>query len=366
MPVEVAGTSDAGAAAAPETAPAPDGASDESGQDGRDGRDGADGADGQDGQPGEDGQPGQAGGDVVVVDSASDGGDGGKRRDNDGRDRKEKDKDNVKSGRDAHGNGGVSDVVADPQYFNQQLDLEQQDGTDATAGATGENGTVNGVPRETPESAAATTGPGNPLLPGAVILPPSVPGLPDAPPVDGQVTSPGIDPGLTGGVGGTTELAFDVVADTTVFTAAPDSPQTPESAGLLALGGPQGATSLLSFDVSGVGDGTVLAARLTFIGAGEAGAAGGGVGVIYDYITADGISANSVPGADTALNVQGAPAWFERVEPGAVGAVDVSGSVFGDGAVTFVLTGQPEETALIYAIESGAPAQLTLTVAVPA
>ena len=336
---------------------------------GQDGQDGADGADGQPGQPGEDGQPGQPGTDVVVVDDGS----GGKRdKDEDqagraGRDERErggkKERDGANngngSGRDQNGNGGVAEVVAPPPLYNQQMELEQQDGVNATAGATGESGTVNGEPRETAETAPVTTGPGQPLLPAGVNLPPPVPGLP---PLDAQVT----DPGVAGQIMGTTELVFDAVSDTTVFSAAPDSPQTPESAALLALGGPQGAMALMSFDVSGVGEGSVLGARLTFNGAGAAGASGGGVGVIYDYVVEDGITANGAPGADTALNVQGAPAWFERVEPGALSAVDVSGSVFGDGAITFVLSGQPEAQGAIHAVESGAPAQLILTVGLPA
>ena len=86
--------------------------------------------------------------------------------------------------------------------------LKQQDAEDATAGATGESGTVNGVPRETTEAAPVTTGPGAPLAPGEVMLPPSVPGLP----------APGVDPAVAGAIGVTTEVAFDAVSDTTVFT----------------------------------------------------------------------------------------------------------------------------------------------------
>jgi hypothetical protein len=353
-------------------APAPATGTDVSGSTvvGADGADGTDGADGAPGQPGQDGQDGQAGADAVVVDSSTDDGqdDNGQDKDKDKDDRKRRDERERKkerdnppnaNGRDKNGNGGVAEVVAPPPaYTQQQAELEQQDGTASTAGAAGQDGTVNGVPRETPESAPVTTG-GAPLAPAGVLLPPPVPGLP---PVDAQVT----DPGTAGGIIGTTELVFNAVADTTVFAAAPDSPQTPESAALLALGGPQGAMSLISFDVSGVGEGTVFGARLTFNGAGDVGAPGGSVGVIYDYIVEDGISANAAPGADTALNVQGVPAWFERVEPGALGAIDVSGSVPGDGAITFVLSGQPDATGVIHAVESGAPAQLILTVGLPA
>jgi hypothetical protein len=40
--------------------------------------------------------------------------------------------------------------------------------------------------------------------------------------------------------------------------------------------------------------------------------------------------------------------------------------VFGDGTLTFVLPGQAEATGSIYALESGVPPQLILTVALPA
>jgi hypothetical protein len=250
----------------------------------------------------------------------------------------------------------VSSVVVPPLADWWSIPLKQQDAEDATAGATGESGTVNGVPRETTEAAPVTTGPGAPLAPGEVMLPPSVPGLP----------VPGVDPALAGAMSVTTELAFDAISDTTVFTAPPNAPQSPESAGLLAIGGPQGAVTLISFDVTGIGEGTVLSALLTFTGAGAAGAPGGSVGVIYDYVVRDGSTANDVPDGGSALNVHGVPSWFEAVEPDGLSAVDVTGSVSGNGKITFVLPGQPEATGSIYAMESGIPPQLILTVAQPA
>ena len=238
----------------------------------------------------------------------------------------------------------------------------QQDAEDATAGATGESGTINGVPRETTETAPdVVTGPGAPLAPGEVILPPSVPAVPV-----GEASGAVVDPALAPGIGGTTEVGFTPVSDTTVFTSAPGSAQSAESAGLLAIGGPQGAVTLMSFEVSGVGEGTVLSAVLSFTGAGASGAPGGSVGVLYDFIVPEGLTANGVPDGGSALNVHGAPSWFEEVEPGGVTAIDVTGSVYGDGAITFVLPGQPEATGTLYAMESGIPPELILTVALPA
>ena len=252
--------------------------------------------------------------------------------------------------------GGVSNVIAEPLYDQPAVVQRQQDAEDAVAGATGESGTVNGVPRETTEAAPVTTGPGAPLAPGEVMLPPSVPGVP----------APGVDPTLAGAIGVTTEVAFDAVSDTTVFTTAPNASQSPESAGLLAIGGPEGAVTLISFDITGIGEGTILSALLTFTGAGTVGAPGGSVGVIYDYVVPDGLTANSVPDGGSALNVHGVPSWFEAVEPNGLSAVDVTGSVFGDGTITFVMPGQPDATGSIYAMESGVPPQLILTVAQPA
>lgn len=285
---------------------------------------------------------------------------GGKKRD-----RKRKDRNRDRSRTRSNGNGGVSEVIAAPPEYRSyafQIPAElqpvahQQDASDATSGAVGESGTVNGQPRETAGSAMPeVVGPG---APADVLLPPSVPGLPDA----GQ-PAPGLDPATVPGVAGTTELTFDAVADATVFTSSPGSPQSPESINYLALGGPSGAVSLMSFKVEGVGNGTVLSALLTFTGAGGTGAPGGGVGVIYGYVVPDEATANGVPGSQTALNVHGAPSWFERVEPNGVTAVDVSGSVSGDGRITFVLPGQPEQTGSLFAMESGNPPQLVLTVA---
>jgi hypothetical protein len=52
-----------------------------------------------------------------------------------------------------------------------------------------------------------------------------------------------------------------------------------------------------------LGEGTVLSALLTFTGGGTAGAPGGSVGVIYDYVVRDGLTANEVPHGGSALNV---------------------------------------------------------------
>ena len=345
-----------------------DGGAGGSGGDGADGADGADGQPGQDGQAGQDGQPG-ADANVVSRDGGGghnkDNGDEGERAERERKDREEREKREPRGRTDSNGNGGVSEVIAVPPRIGYLAEWpaeltearrfqEDQNGTTSTAGATGESGTVNGQPRDDATADAApavATGPGAPLAPTEVILPPAVPGV--------------VAPDAAAGISGTTELAFDAIADATVFGAAPDAPQTAESTPLLGLGGPQDAVSLISFEVSGVSEGAVLSALLTFTGAGDTGAPGGGVGVIYDYVVPEGATANGVPGGETALNVHGVPAWFEEVEPGGVTAIDVTGSVYGDGVITFVIQGQPETAGAFYAMESGIVPQLALTVALP-
>lgn len=234
----------------------------------------------------------------------------------------------------------------------RQISLMQQDATDATAGSVGQDGTVNGQPRESTDAPADTA---DPAAPGQILLPPSVPGVPG-----------NANPALASGIASTQEVTFSAIADTTVFLSSPSSPQTEESIASLAMGGPQDAVALISFSIEGLGDAVVLGARLSFQGAGMDGAPGGSVGVIYDYVTADGTTANDVPSYESALNVHGAPAWFERVEPAGITQVDVTGSIYGDGALTFVLPGQREQAAAIYSLESGVAPQLILTVGVPA
>jgi hypothetical protein len=237
--------------------------------------------------------------------------------------------------------------------FQSSVDLEQQDADDAMAGSVGESGTVNGEPRDTGEPAPAETV--NPAAPGNVTLPPSVPGVPSA-----------LNPNVPSAIASTTEMVFNAVADTTIFGAAPGAPQSPESISFLAIGGPNEAIALMSFEVSGIGGGTVLGARLAFYGAGVDGAPGGSVLLIPDFVAWDGLTANGTPEGYSALSVHGTPSWFERVEPSGLTAVDVTGTVTGDGTYTFALPGQREQTGSIYAIESGSPAQLILTVGLPA
>ena len=238
----------------------------------------------------------------------------------------------------------------------RQVTLKQQDASDAAAGSVGQDGTINGQPRETGDAPADTA---NPAAPGQILLPPSVPGGTGA-------ISPNINPNIANGIASAQEVTFDAIADTTVFLSAPNAAQTEESIASLAMGGAQDAVALISFSVEGLGDDVILGARLSFQGAGADGAPGGSVGIIYDYVTSDGATANDVPSYDSALNVHGAPAWFERVEPAGITQVDVTGSIYGNGALTFVLPGQPEQPAAIYSLESGIAPQLILTVGVPA
>ena len=85
----------------------------------------------------------------------------------------------------------------------RQISLMQQDATDATAGSVGQDGTINGQPRETTEAPADTA---DPAAPGQVMLPPSVPGVPG-----------NANPAIANGIASTQEVTFGAIADTTVF-----------------------------------------------------------------------------------------------------------------------------------------------------
>src|SRR4051794_39664238 len=103
--------------------------------------------------------------------------------------------------------GAIPALVTAPVAVAQ--DSQSINGSDASAGATGQNGTVNGQPREEPDTApVVTTGPGAPLPPPAVNLPPSAVIAPDAPSADNGAMSAGIDPNLGAGVASTTPLNF--------------------------------------------------------------------------------------------------------------------------------------------------------------
>lgn len=159
------------------------------------------------------------------------------------------------------------------------------------------------------------------------------------------------------------------IADTSVLAAMPDQSQLPETVAGLTFGGPDGAVSYLSFDVSSVASpGSVVSATLTLTGTGANGGAGaellalGGV-VVDEY----GATWSTRPvGPSNALDVNGVPVWVNWVGPGGTTSIDVTGTVAANGVVTFVIVGLPEAAVTVGSRESGLPATLTIeTLAYP-
>lgn len=153
------------------------------------------------------------------------------------------------------------------------------------------------------------------------------------------------------------------IADTSVKATGPDAAQAPEAVTGLSFGGPDGAVSYITFDVSSVAaPGSVVSATLSLTGTGASGAAGGELlampGVIVDEY---GATWNTRPtGAGNAFDSAGVPVWVDLVSPGGVTSVDVSGTVSAGGIVTLVLTGQPDVETTIGSRESWAPPTLTV------
>lgn len=129
-------------------------------------------------------------------------------------------------------------------------------------------------------------------------------------------------------------FTFAPVSETSVLRTSPDLPQGGVSGSALTLGGPEGGTVALSFDLAGFADGTVVQGTLVVTGAGEAAGAGGPVltvpGAILD------------PGSTTIGTIDGlggtAIGWLDAVSPGIPSSVDVTGIVT-NGSLTIVLTG---------------------------
>ncbi len=153
------------------------------------------------------------------------------------------------------------------------------------------------------------------------------------------------------------------IADTSVTATEPDSTQSPDLIGGLAFGGPDGAVSYLTFDVSSVAaPGSVVFATLTLTGTGAGGATGGELlaipGVIIDEY---GVTWNTRPGqAGSAIDSYGGPVWIEWIAPGGAVTADVTGTVSSSGLVTFVLIGLPDLATTIGSRESGFPPYLTV------
>ncbi len=153
------------------------------------------------------------------------------------------------------------------------------------------------------------------------------------------------------------------IADTSVRSAYPDDPQSPDLTGGLQFGGPEGAVSYLTFDVSAVAaPGNVVTATLTLAGTGASGATGGELlaipGVIVDEYGATWTTRPA--SAVSAIDLYGTAVWIDWVAPGGYVTVDVTGTVSAGGVVTFVLIGLPDSETSVGSRESGLPPTLTV------
>jgi hypothetical protein len=156
------------------------------------------------------------------------------------------------------------------------------------------------------------------------------------------------------------EVVLTPVADVSVRAARPDDPEPAEAVTILHAGGPYGAVTYVTFQVEGVGAGTVIDAKLVLRVAGDAGGAGGTLGVLYDYWPDEAsLTYNTAPPGEPSA------VYVDWLEPGTEVEIDVTGIVAADGTITFVLTGEAAATVAIGSRESGAPPLLVLTVVDP-
>ena len=149
-------------------------------------------------------------------------------------------------------------------------------------------------------------------------------------------------------------FSFTPLSETSVLNTNPDVPRAGVSDGLLALGGPDGGMVVVSFEVSGFVDGTVVQATLLVTGA-EGSSSGGAV------IAIPGLIADPWNTTATSLQVLGGTeaGWLDGLSPGVQTSVDVTG-VVSNGTITFVLMGS-DSPAAIASSETGSGPILVVT-----
>lgn len=155
------------------------------------------------------------------------------------------------------------------------------------------------------------------------------------------------------------EVVITTSGDTSVTRSAPDS--AGEALTSLPAGGESGAAAVLTFAVDGVGESTVVDARLVLTGTGETAGAGGNLtslpGVSLDESSTTWNEVATLGGQNAG--------WVEWIQPGVETSIDITGAVTSDGLVTFVIEGTPDQMVAIASSESGAPAYLVLTIEAP-
>jgi hypothetical protein len=154
------------------------------------------------------------------------------------------------------------------------------------------------------------------------------------------------------------------VSDATTFAARPDEVASGDQAGVLNAGGADGAVAYVTFNVEGIGAGTVTDAYLVLTGGGD----GAGGSTIYAvpglWVDESSATYNGLPsqGLTPAIDAAGNAAYLPYIGWGEESWINVAGSIYGDGTITFVITGSPDAVAALTSRESGAPARLEMTV----
>jgi hypothetical protein len=137
----------------------------------------------------------------------------------------------------------------------------------------------------------------------------------------------------------------------------PDSPQLGDESSL-PVGGESGALAVLTFEVDGIDEGTVVNARLVLTGTGDTAGAGGNLTVLPGvWLDESSTTWNEI----ASLGGQNA-GWVDWIQPGGETVIDVTGTVTADGSMTFVIEGTPDQMVAVASSESGAPPYLVLTI----
>jgi hypothetical protein len=154
------------------------------------------------------------------------------------------------------------------------------------------------------------------------------------------------------------DVVITASGDSSVMRSEPDSPQGGDGLASLPAGGESGAVAVLTFEVDGIDEGTVVNARLALTGTGDTAGAGGNLtslpGVWLDE--------SATTWNDVASRGGQYAGWVEWIQPGGETTIDVTGSVTSDGSITFVIEGTTEQVVAIASRESGAPPYLVLTI----
>lgn len=153
------------------------------------------------------------------------------------------------------------------------------------------------------------------------------------------------------------EVIVPVSSDTSV-SGVEGGIEEPVGDTILAMGGPNQYVTAMTFDIGGIGEGTITNATLVVTGAGEASGSPGEVGIISDYR----IDPWSVTATELE-QIRAAPAArLDWISPGAQSEIDLTGWIPAAGVVTMVIDGNIDQATMILSQESGSPPLLILTI----